>query len=274
MARGNRKSTIFHDDEDRWRFLRVLESAVVRYAVRILASCLMGNHYHLILETPRANLSQAMQFVNGVFAQRSNRRHVTTGHAFEGPFRSLVIQRESYLTRAARYVVRNPVRACLTETAGDWPWSSYRATAGLELAPRWLYVDWIRWAFRTDSLAEARQRYLTYVNSSTGQARLDLNAYVLGTNRFAARLVEDFRTGRLVRELPTDGTACRPPLSDLFDRGQTSPEIRDQIIYTARTTHGYDFAEIARFLGIDRSTASKAATRYQRTNPELDIRLA
>ena len=100
------------------------------------------------------------EFVNGVFAQRSNRRHGQTGHVFEGRFRSLVIQRDSYLMRAARYVVRNPVRAGLVAHAGAWPWSSYRATAGLEPVPRWLHVDWIQGAFQARSLREARQRYV------------------------------------------------------------------------------------------------------------------
>ena len=94
----------------------------------------MRNHYHFVLETPEPNLSAAMQFVNGVFARRSNRRHKQTGHVFEGRFRSLVIQRESYLLRAARYVVRNPVRAGLVEDAGAWPWSSYLATVGRGLS--------------------------------------------------------------------------------------------------------------------------------------------
>ena len=68
MARGNRKSTIFHDDEDRQRFLEVIEHAVGLYDLRVMAFCLMGNHYHVVLETPLSNLSDAMQFVNGVFA--------------------------------------------------------------------------------------------------------------------------------------------------------------------------------------------------------------
>ena len=135
MARGNRKSTIFHDDEDRRQFVQLVGRAARSYDLRIMATCLMGNHYHFIVETPARNLSDAMHFINGVFAQRSNRRHGQTGHVFEGRFRSLIIQQESYLMRAARYVVRNPVRAGLVTDAGAWPWSSYGATAGLERAP-------------------------------------------------------------------------------------------------------------------------------------------
>ena len=182
MARGNRKSTIFHDDEDRQRFLEVIEHAVGSYDLRVMAFCLMGNHYHVVLETPRSNLSDAMQFVNGVFAQRSNRRHRQTGHVFEGRFRFLVIERDSYFTRAVRYVVRNPVRAGLVDDPSAWLWSSFRATAGLCPVPRWLNVDWTRWAFDTYSFAEARRRYVDYVNGPPEpKNQIDLNDIILGT---------------------------------------------------------------------------------------------
>lgn len=272
MARGNRKSTIFQDDEDRRQFLHVVGAAAASYDLRIRAACLMGNHYHFVLETPGCNLSDAMQFVNGVFAQRSNRRHGQTGHVFEGRFRSLVIQRDSYLMRAARYVVRNPVRAGLVAHAGAWPWSSYRATAGLEPVPRWLHVDWIQGAFQARSLREARQRYVKYVNDPAASARpLTLNTVALGTRQFTRGLVDVLRADQPDRPVPRIvRTLSRPTLSQLFDGGRPLEECRDRLIYRARAEHGYRFADIARYLGIDRSTASKAANRYQRTDAECD----
>lgn len=258
MARGNRKSTIFHDDEDRRQFLQILGAAAALYDLLIRAMCLMGNHYHLVLETPACNLSDGMHYINGVFAQRSNRRHRQTGHVFEGPFRSLVIQRESYLMRAARYVVRNPVRAGLVAHVSDWPWSSYRATAGLEPAPSWLHVDWIRGAFNAPSLAEARQRYVNYVNTSAESQRpIALNAVVLGTKQFGKRLLDVLGTDQPNSPAPpVVRTLYRPTLSELFDGVQASGASRDRLIQRARVEHGYRFADIARFLGIDRSTAS------------------
>jgi putative transposase len=272
MARGNRKSTIFHDDEDRRRFLQIVEHAVVVYCLRILAFCLMRNHYHFVLEAPECNLSDAMQFINGVFAQRSNRRHGQTGHVFEGRFRSLVIQRESYLTRAARYVVRNPVRAGLVGNPAAWSWSSYLATSGLTPTPRWLQVDWIKWAFKTDSLPEARLRYVEYVNASTGRRpRIDLNAIALGTKSFRTRLLSAYLADQIDRPVPQIvGAMSRPSLIQLFDGWQESLACRNRLIYSARVEHGYPFAEIARFLGIDRSTASKASSRCQRPTVEFD----
>ena len=270
MARGNRKSTVFHDEEDCRRFLHIVDRAVASYQLRVLAICLMVNHYHLVLETPRSNLSDAMQFVNGVFAQRSNRRHGQTGHVFEARFRSLIIQRESYLLRATRYVVRNPVRAGLVSDPGAWPWTSYRATAGLDPTPRWLDVEWIREAFSVDSIVVARQRYVDYVTGSPSETRaVNLNDTVLGTKRYSTRVLDACRPDKedpppVERSL----AIVRPSLDELFDSPHQSLECRDRLIYTARVDHGYRFADIGRFLGIDRSTVSKAARRGEKAFAE------
>jgi REP element-mobilizing transposase RayT len=274
MARGNRKATIFQDDEDRSRFLRIVESAVATYNLRIKAFCLMRNHYHFVLKTPESNLSDAMQFINGVFAQRSNRRHQQTGHVFEGRFRSLIIQQDSYLMRAARYVVRNPVRAGLVEDAASWNWSSYRATAGLEPAPDWLDTNWIQDAFASDLLVEAQRQYIHYVNSpAAGRHDLNVNAVVVGTKRFTKRVLNRCRAERECTHLEAPRTLSRPQLPDLFNGGVKS-SARNRLIYTARVEHGYRIAEIARFLGIHRTTASKAAYRGQLATGELPSREA
>ena len=273
MARGNRKSTIFHDDHDRRQFLRVVAEAATAYDLRIMALCLMGNHYHLLLETPDRNLSEAMQFINGVYAQRSNRRYAQTGHVFEARFRSLVIQRESYLRRAARYVVRNPVRAKWVPDAAAWAWSSYRATAGLKCPPGWLNVDWIRWAFKTDSLREAKRRYAGYVNApASSQRRIALNAVVLGTRRFGEHVLKAYGEGQPEVPVPQHvRTLVRPTLAELFESAERSSEARDRFIHSARADYGYRFVEIARYLKIDRSTASKAARRARRHEFDTEL---
>ena len=218
MARGNRKSTIFQDDEDRRRFIEVLDTAAALYDLLVRAVCLMGNHYHFVLETPEPNLSDAMQYINGVFAQRSNRRHRQTGHVFEGRFRSLIIQRDSYLMRAARYVVRNPVRASLVDGCSAWPWSSYRATAGLEPVPRWLHVDWIKGPSRrgqwrsTTTIRRVRQRACII------EVRPNLNA---GVRDEAVQKGSDAMmsgaTGPIGKCPGLSGHCHRPSLSELFE---------------------------------------------------------
>src|SRR5262245_10943062 len=159
MSRGNRKRSIFRDDADRRLFLRVLEKTAERYEIRCYEYSLMGNHYHLVLDTPRGNLADAMRQLNGVFTQATNRRHKLTGHLFEGRYRSLVIEREGYLRRSCRYVALNAVRRGYVRGPAAWRWCSYRATAGLEPAPQFLRIEWVTWAFDSATLTEAQRRY-------------------------------------------------------------------------------------------------------------------
>jgi putative transposase len=262
MARGNRKYTIFHDVLDHERFLWVIERAVRFYSLRIFALCLMPNHYHLVLDTPRNNLSSAMQYINGVFAQISNKRYDRTGHVFGDRFRSLVIQREGYLKRAARYTVRNPVRAKIVEGAGQWRWSSYRATAGLDSVPSWLNMEWLLWSFKADSLEEAQRRYIVYVNES-GRAdkSRDPRVDVYGSDKFKAEIAAILLERRDERPLPWMSPATiRAPLDRLF-ADVDSRVRRDDAIRKARIEHGYRVAEIARFLAIHPSTICRAVQR-------------
>jgi putative transposase len=95
-------------------------------------------HYHLLTEMPDANLSKGMRQLNGVYTQQVNRTHDRVGHLFQGRVKAILIERDSYLLQLARYVVLNPVRAAMARTPGEWPWSSYRATAGEAPSPPFL----------------------------------------------------------------------------------------------------------------------------------------
>jgi REP element-mobilizing transposase RayT len=128
-ARGNARGPIFEDDDDRVRFLVVLASTVARYRMRCHAYCLMGNHYHLLVQTLEPNLSIAMRQLNGVYAQRFNRRHERCGHVLQGRFGAQLVGGDAYLRELCRYIVLNPVRAGLVAHPGDWRWSSFQATA-------------------------------------------------------------------------------------------------------------------------------------------------
>ena len=115
MARGNRKQAIFVDDADRRRFLQILAIALEKFAAECYAS-------------PRANIPNVMQHIDGLYTQYENWRHHTTGHVFEGRYTGIVIDDTAYLRNAIGYVLRNPVAAGLVADAGHWRWSSYNAT--------------------------------------------------------------------------------------------------------------------------------------------------
>ena len=130
----------YREITDRFDFIDFLWTTIGTYEWRCQSYCLMGTHYHLIVQTPHANLSAGMQMLNGRYAQRFNWRHRRRGHLFGARFMSVLVKDDTHLMAAHRYVARNPVRAGLCSRPGDWRWSSYRAVAGLERAPIFLDV--------------------------------------------------------------------------------------------------------------------------------------
>jgi hypothetical protein len=223
----------------------------------------MGNHYHAVLDTPRDNLSDAMQHFNGALARASNRRYERSGHLFEARFRSILIDGKRYLKQAVRYVVLNPVKAGIVPDAGAWRWSSYRATAGIEPSPHWLYHDWLLWAFGAASLEAAQRSYRRYVNNPRAtNLEIDDRELVLGARSFKVRVAEIARLQNPHGPLPAAHAALhRPGLCELFDGIGSNRAARNELICVAHAKYGYRLADISRFLGLHPSTASAVLRR-------------
>ncbi len=139
-SRGDRREPIAKDEFDRDAFMQILGQALERFDAYALAYCLMGNHYHLVICTRQANLSRLMRHINGVYTQAFNRRHQLSGHLFQGRFKAILVDTDSYLLEVCRYVDLNPVRAQMVESPDAYAWSSNTALAGLANAPTWLRV--------------------------------------------------------------------------------------------------------------------------------------
>ena len=122
----------------------------------------MGNHWHFLVDTPDSNLSKGMRQLNGVYTQRFNRTHNRVGDVYQGRYKAILVQEDAYLLELSRYVVLNPVRSRMVRTARNWPWSNFRATAGMTVAPNWLETDWILAAF-AESEQEAQTAYRQFV---------------------------------------------------------------------------------------------------------------
>jgi putative transposase len=150
-SRGNERRPVFRSDVDRKMFLQFLDLAVERFGWSVTAYVLMTNHFHLVIETPEPNLSRGMHWLNTSYVGWFNHRHKRAGHLFQGRFHSVLIEKSAYFAQVLRYVVLNPVRANMTARPEDYRWSSYRATAGLETAPRWLDLDSALAVFGADS---------------------------------------------------------------------------------------------------------------------------
>jgi putative transposase len=142
-SRGDAGRGIFLDDADRTAFLGTPGAVVARFGSLCHAYCLMSDHYHLLVETPTPNLSKGMQLLNDVYTQQLNRTAKRSGHVYRGRFKSILVNKDTYLLELARYVVLNPARANMVRSVRDWQWSSYRATAGQEALPSFFAVEWL-----------------------------------------------------------------------------------------------------------------------------------
>ena len=161
-SRGNNRETMFRDAIDWTEFLRLLAKVAVRHHWEGWAYCLMGNHFHLVVQLPYHGLSEGMQVLNAGYAVRTNARYKRTGHLVRNRFYSHQVEDEEHLLELCRYVVLNPVRARLCRSPADWPWSSYRATAGLETAHPFLAIDGLLDLFGSER-SSALQAYRDFV---------------------------------------------------------------------------------------------------------------
>lgn len=258
-ARGNARKKVFLDDTDRAEFLATLGWVVERFGWICYAYCLMDNHYHLLIETPQPNLSRGMRQLNGVFTQRFNRRHRRVGHLFQGRFKAILVERDSYLLALARYIVLNPVHAKRVAAAEKYPWSSYPPTLGLVPAPAWLSVDALLDSFAATRHV-ARKRYAAFVaegvtqpspwSTLVGQALLGGEAFI---RQMAPRLQERVSVREITKR---QRLLHRPTLTQVL-AGAKTKQARDRAMERAYREYGYTQAEIARTLDLHYSTVSR-----------------
>jgi putative transposase len=269
MSRGNGRKPIYTDDIDRRVFLRILQDVIHRYNVICHAYCMMVTHYHLVLETPDGNLSRAMQLLNGAYGRAFNRRHGRVGHLFQGRFRDVLVEKQSYLLELSRYVVLNPVRGELVTLPHEWLWSSFRATAGLARRPDFLCVDWILRCFDEVDRPAAQRRYVEFVLQGIDQleniAERLRRKQILGRSEFVThfRAAGNSASQRFQEVARARRFAGRPALATLLGRPVDRHD-RDRLILKAHQLHGYTISEIAKYLGIHRTTASKAIDRTEK----------
>ena len=162
-ARGNRRQTVFSDEEDHLRFLWLLDAVARRRGWLGYAYCLMPNHYHLVFETPKADISIGMHWLNFRYAQSFNDRHGIDGHLFQDRFYSALVAGDWHLLELSRYLALNPVEARLCLRPGDWIWSSYSAVAGFARPRSFLATQRVLGLFGRDP-ATARARFQAFVN--------------------------------------------------------------------------------------------------------------
>lgn len=261
-SRGNALDAIFFADHDREEFLAILGKVVERYNWICHAYCQMTNHYHLLVETPDANLSQGMRQLNGVYTQWINRHHRRTGHVFQGRFKSILVQKESHLLELARYVALNPVRAGMVRSPCEWGWSSYRATSGQREIPSFLTVEWLLHQFG-DDIPRAIRAYREFVQQGHEVAIWDQmrSGNVLGSEEFIRQLEPLLKTTQANADIPRNQRLLgRPTLESIFADVVDMPS-RNMCIYEATRIHQYRLKEVGDYLGLYYSTISAIAKR-------------
>ena len=265
--RGNALEAIFFSDCDRSKFLEILEKIVERYGWICHAYCLMTNHYHLLVETPDANLSQGMRQLNGIYTQWINREYGRTGHVFQGRFKSILIQKENHLLEVARYVVLNPVRAGMVRNPRDWRWSSYCATAGQGEVPELPSETWLLCQFDSD-IVRAIRAYRRFVRQGYDATIWDQlqNGNILGSEDFVNQLEPLLGATRKNADIPrSQRLVGRPTLETIFANVVDVPT-RNKGIYEATRIHQYRLKEVGDFLGLYYSTISAIAKRVAESN--------
>ncbi|MDH5631823.1 MAG: transposase [Gammaproteobacteria bacterium] len=245
----------FCDERDRIRFLDILSQTIKRSGWVCHAWCLMDDHYHLIIETPKANLSQGMRQVNGIYTQEYNRRYFKKGALFKGRFKAILFDKDANLIKLARHLMLNPVRLERCDYASQYRWSSFNEVIGQSGQAKPISArDWLLAQFG-ENPADAINRFQDYVNKGSDPEnpwRAVRYQLFLGNATF----VEKHRQYMDKDSAPSPET--RTPLSDLFDSNTRKDRSeRDRTICDAHLRHGYTLTELGQHLGLHTSTVSK-----------------
>lgn len=282
MNRGRRGDLIFQDKGDYYTFISLVKDCVEMWNIRVVAYCLMGNHYHILLQTPDANLSRCMRHINGVYTQYFNRTHGLDGHLFRGRYKSILVDSDSYLLELLRYIHRNPLEAGMVDRLESYKWSSHKGYLSKSEIWNWLHKDYVLKIF-SNKKNDALRRYRNFVRKEIPE---EINRIlgskkwpsVIGNERFVDWVKNTFFIQKRHVEVPESKalspdfgkikeTVCRlygVKEEDLFisRRGITN-EPRNIAIFLVRHLKGSKLDEIGREFDIRKY--SSVSTIIERT---------
>jgi len=293
MNRGRRGEDIFLGKQDYTMFRDLMKETSETWNIRIAAYCLMPNHYHMLVQTPDANISRSMRHLNGVYTQRFNIHHQYDGPIFRGRYKSILIDTDSYLLQVVRYIHRNPQRAGLVDSFEAYPWSSHRAY--LSIAKKW---EWLHKHYILSLLSKNRKDWLRqYKNwvsvEDDDEVGQKLNSkrwpVCLGPQAFIDRIKEQYGSKKINREVPSsrellpgrkrilEVVSCFYGLkrNDLFKqrRGKMN-EARDAAIYLTRKLRLDTYKEIGSQFGIENDRTVRSVFVRMKTKLAEDKKLA
>ena len=192
MNRGRRGEQVFVSKDDYDCFIAVLQEAIELFALRVSAYCLMTTHYHLLVQTPDANLSRCMRHINGVYTQRFNREHSVEGQLFRGRYKAIVVAENSYLLQLVRYIHQNPVRSGMVKKTDDYRWSSHNGYLSSSKEWNWLHKPFLlsMLARQAGHQQKEYRRFMGEAENETLLRTLSLKKLpsMLGDNQFISKL--------------------------------------------------------------------------------------
>jgi len=284
MNRGRRREVVFAGEDDYSSFIRLLQKSVELWGVRIAAYCLMPNHYHILVQTPRANLPRFMRHVDGVYTQRFNRRYRVDGSLFRGRYKSVLIDAQGYLLEVLRYIHRNPHKAGLEKHLDRYPWSSHRGYLSSAKKWSWLHKDFLL-SLLVRKKDARRKAYLDFMKEEvpdeirrfyTGKRILS----VLGSSGFIQWLMDAFDDMLFHDEIP-EARMFIPDLEEiveavceaygvgekeiLLSRRGIVNEPRNAAIFLSKKLSGLPLTRIGTRFGLKRhSSVRNAVERFER----------
>jgi putative transposase len=263
-SRGNRRNPIYQSDEDRRAWLDILGHVCARHNFLIHSFCQMGNHYHLLVETVEGNLGQGMRQLNGVYSQYYNWRHSAVGHLFQGRYKAILVQKESYLLEVARYIVLNPLRAKIIRSLDEWPWSSHHLFVSDKEPPNWLERDWLLRRFANEPAA-AVLAYQTFVLAGVNESS-PLSAIrhqiLLGDDAFVAEYQCLQQSAQCPEVVRTERRAVALSLAEYRSRYAD----RNEAMARAYLSTAFTMPQIANAFEVSVKTVSRAVAAFEKTN--------
>ncbi len=284
MNRGRRGEEVFEGKKDYDTFIDLLKELVEDYKVNIAAYCLMSNHYHLLIQTPKANISRSMRHLNGVYTQRYNRSHRCDGQLFRGRYKCILVDADSYLLELLRYIHRNPLEAGMVENFSKYSWSSHNGYLSGAKKWDWLHKNFILSLFSKNK-TESIQRYKQFVlretleeiNQIFGKRNLPS---VMGRKSFVNRIKEKYFLNKTHEEIPASKSlapdfdrivdeVCKFYSVDtndlLLSRRGYFNEPRNVAIYLIRHLRCDTLKNVGKFFGVNKnSTISSVDRRLKR----------
>ena len=280
MLRGNAGEDIFFSDVDRYRFYLILQESIEKFDFRIHGFCCMTNHVHMVAQVGTFPLSRILQNISQRYTRWINGTQSRTGHIFQGRYKAILLEADSYLVPLVRYVHRNPIRAWMIEHAEEYPWSSHRAYLGSESLP-WLTTDWVLSMF-SDRENLARERYKAFFAEAVEEGRRSeyhcgtFDGRILGDDSFADEVLSKARQHSHLKYSCEDVLAavCRfyqISEEELRSPGKTRPysEARAVAALIVKETLHLSLTNLAMLLDRDVSALGKSVLRINqlaRTN--------